>query len=287
MSALTSAEIEHFLEFGYIKVPAAVPRSVCEQAERDAFRRLGFDMEDQSTWSMPRIHMPADRHFPVDEVSPVLYEKMCALVGGAHKLQHPCHWSDAYIVNVGERAEEAWQPAGPDCPGWHVDGDFFLHFLDSPEQALLVVVLWTDVVHQGGPTYLATDSVPVIAKYLAAHPEGVEPNGFDFKARIRECSRFAEATGEAGDVYLIHPFTLHAVSQNVLRRRRIITNPTVVLNAPMRLDLPLDELSWVERKTVNALGGEPFPFVPTRERERRVPGPKQMPKSVENAENSK
>lgn len=126
---------------------------------------------------------------------------------------------------------------------------------------------------------MASDSVLVIAKYLADHPEGVEPNGFEFQQRIRECQRFEEATGEAGDVYLIHPFTLHATSQNVLRKRRIITNPALILNEPMRFDLPMNELSLVEQKTVNALGGVPFKFQPTRERERRVPGQKQMPKS--------
>lgn len=280
MSGLTGAEREHFLEYGFIKVEGAIPRQVCEEAERNAFDRLGFDMEDMSTWTMPRIHMPSERHWPVSEMSPVVYEKMAALVGGEDRLRQPCSWSDAYIVNLGERADDAWQPAGPDCPGWHVDGDFFLHFLDSPEQALLVIVLWTDVVHQGGPTYMATDSVPVIARFLADHPEGVEPNGFDFKARIRECSRFAEATGQAGDVFLIHPFTLHAVSQNVLRRRRIITNPTVVLNAPMRYDRPRDQLSMVELKTVMALGGEPFEFRPTAERARRVPGEKKLPETA-------
>jgi hypothetical protein len=280
MSTLTDAEVAHFLEFGYIKVSNAIPRSVCEQAERECFERLGFDMEDQSTWSMARIHMPSTKHREVKDVSPVAYEKMCALVGGEHKLKQPCTWSDGFIVNLGVRADDPWEPAGPDCPGWHVDGDFFLHFLDSPEQALLVIVLWTDVVHQGGPTFMASDSVPVIAKYLADHPEGVEPNGFDFQQRIRECRRFEEAAGQAGDVFLIHPFTLHATSQNVLRKRRIITNPTLILNEPMRFDLPLEELSLVEQKTVHALGGEPFKFVPTRERERRVAGPKQMPKTT-------
>jgi hypothetical protein len=41
--------------------------------------------------------------------------------------------------------------------------DFFRHFLDSPEQALLTLVLWTDMLPKGGGTFVAADSVPVVA----------------------------------------------------------------------------------------------------------------------------
>jgi len=45
----------------------------------------------------------------------------------------------------------------------------------------------------------------------------------------RILDKFVEATGEAGDVYLLHPYILHAKSQNVLRLPRIITNPPLTL----------------------------------------------------------
>jgi hypothetical protein len=55
--------------------------------------------------------------------------------------------------------------------GWHKDGDFFRHFLVSAEQALLTFVLWTDMLHKGGGTFVAADSVPVVARFLAEHPD--------------------------------------------------------------------------------------------------------------------
>ena len=271
MNALSNAEVQHFLEHGYIRVPGAVPKDVCAQWEQDAFDRLGYNAQDPSTWEKDRTHMPGQKGVEVKDFSPEAYAKMCALAGGEDRLEHPARWSDAFIVNLGERATEEWRPASPKSPGWHVDGDFFLHFLDSREQALLILVLWTDVVHQGGPTYLATDSVPVISRYLADHPEGVEPNGFHFTARVAECSQFAEATGEAGDVFLVHPFTLHATSQNILRRPRIITNPTLVLKEPMKYSRPDGNYSLVEQRVLNSLGVDQLDFKPTRERERRDP----------------
>jgi hypothetical protein len=42
-----------------------------------------------------------------------------------------------------------------------VDGTFFRHFLDSPEQGLLVVPIFSDVEHRGGGTLLAQRHVAV------------------------------------------------------------------------------------------------------------------------------
>jgi hypothetical protein len=52
-----------------------------------------------------------------------------------------------------------------------------VHFLDSPEQALLVTPLWAPIKPRGGGTYIATDGIELIANYLAEHPEGVVPSG--------------------------------------------------------------------------------------------------------------
>ena len=66
---------------------------------------------------------------------------------------------------------------------------------------------------------------------------------------------FFEATGEVGDVYLLHPFMLHSASKNLIRSHRIITNPPVSLKEPFNLDRedPKD-YSIVELKTLRDLG---------------------------------
>lgn len=50
--------------------------------------------------------------------------------------------------------------------GWHNDGDFFVHFLDSPEQALLVIPLWSDIEMKGGGTAVCGEGIKYIAKHL-------------------------------------------------------------------------------------------------------------------------
>jgi hypothetical protein len=269
---LTDNDVDHFLRKGYVKIEGAFPREIAEEWSRSCFQRLGYDMDDQATWAEQRIHMGGDQYVEVKEFAPRVFDAMCDLMGGEERVGQPVRWSDHFIVNLGIRADEPWEPAGPTTPGWHKDGDFFRHFLDSPEQGLLVFVNWTDVVHQGGPTFIATDSVPVVARFLAERPQGVLPSEFDFRALVGQCREFEEATGKEGDVFLLHPFVLHAASQNPLRRIRIITNPPVNLNEPMRFDREdLTEHSPVERGVLAGLGVDRYAFRPTGLRERVVP----------------
>jgi hypothetical protein len=136
---------------------------------------------------------------------------------------------------------------------------------------LLTVVIWSDILPESGGTFIAPDSVPLITRYLAEHPEGLHPYKTGAHL-INECREFMEVTGKAGDVVFVHPFMLHASSQNPSRRPRFMTNPTVILNEPMNFnrDNP-DDFSLVERSVCNALGVERYDFQPTAPREAIVP----------------
>jgi hypothetical protein len=216
--------------------------------------------------------MPGHRELAVKQFAPKAWDAVCDLVGGEERIAQPYTWGDGFIVNLREGADRPWSPASARSTGWHKDGDFFRHFLDSPEQGLLTLVLWSDVQHQGGATFVAADSVGPVARYLAAHPEGVLPKEFPIPELIGQCEEFVEATGRVGDVFLLHPYVLHAKAQNVLRRPRFITNPPVHLAAPMRFDRPdPDDFSLVERAILDGIGVESYEFRPTAPRESVVP----------------
>ena len=106
-------------------------RAAAAEFTAHIWQRLGYDEHDPSTWTEPLVHMPSRRRLDVHEFAP-----------------------------------RAWEPASATSPGWHKDGDFFRHFLDSPEQGLLTLVLWSDVEHQGGATFVAADSVGPVARFL-------------------------------------------------------------------------------------------------------------------------
>jgi hypothetical protein len=81
-----------------------------------------------------------------------------------------------------------------------------------------------------------------------------------------------ETTGRLGDVVLMHPYMLHAVSQNHRGTARFITNPPIALREPMDFDRDDPaERSPVERAVLRALGVERLAFRPTAPREDVVP----------------
>ncbi|HEX4123127.1 MAG TPA: phytanoyl-CoA dioxygenase family protein, partial [Tepidisphaeraceae bacterium] len=216
------------------------------------------------------------------QFAPKIWKAVCDLLGGQDRIRQPAHWSDEFIFNLGIGADKAWTPPTAKAPGWHKDGEAFRHFLDSPELALLTVVCWTDMKHQGGGTFIAPDSVGPVARFLADHPEGILPTDRRIGALIAECKQFVELTGSAGDVVLLHPYMLHAASQNVLRVERAITNQSVRLKEPMNFNREnISEFSAVERGVLRGLGVDRFDFQPTHPREAIVPDRFRRPTSLQ------
>jgi hypothetical protein len=186
-------------------------------------------------------------------------------MGDEEKIKQPSYWGDGFILNLRRGADRPWEGPSATSPGWHKDGDFFLHFLDSPEQGLLTIVVWSDIG-------LIGDSVPVVARFLLEHPEGVLPGGFDFAGMAAQCHDFIEITGQVGDVVLIHPFVLHASSQNPSGIPRFITNPPISFNEPMNFHRnDPAEYNLVERAVLQGLGVDRLDFRITGERRRLSP----------------
>jgi hypothetical protein len=110
--------------------------------------------------------------------------------------------------------------------------------------------------------------VRLMARYLSEHLEGVQPKDFKFQEMISQCTQFEEITGKAGDFIILHPFMLHASSQNVIGKPRFMSNPPVVLKEPMNLNRENpEEFSLLERATLHYLGLERLDFRPTAPRE--------------------
>ncbi len=70
---------------------------------------------------------------------------------------------------------------------------------------------------------------------------------------IQKCQDFRDLVGKAGDLYLIHPYMLHASSANHSSRPRVMSNPPVVLKEPLRLDRKQANLSLLEETTLRFL----------------------------------
>ena len=278
---LTPEQAQHFVEKGYVTVKGCVDPDLAKAWTAEAYGRLGYDPKDRSTWAKDIVWMDRNNVARIQDISPRGWGALCDVTGGADRIddkimeiesQHfttidSTEWSDAFIVNFRRGHDKPWAKPSPQAGGWHKDGSFFRHFLDSREQGLLTIVYWSDVGHKGGGTFIAPDSIKHVARYLADHPEGVDP-GFDFGSLIDQCEEFVEVTGEVGDFIILHPYMLHASSNNHSQVVRFMTNPPVVLKDPMNFNREdPDEFSLIERATLHGLGVDRYDFRPTGPRD--------------------
>ncbi|KAF3059304.1 hypothetical protein GL218_04417 [Daldinia childiae] len=270
---LTQEQKDFFLANGYLKLNNCFTHEQAASVIEGVWTRLGMSPTDKSTWTKEKTNMPSHRTFDCAEFAPKAWHAICELCGGEGRVNPESrHWRDSLIVNLGT-AEREGRPVPPkELTNWHVDGDFFVHYLDSPEQALLVIPLFTDIVSEGGGTMICPPAINRVAKHLYEHPEGVSPRMVprahpDFPREknlewyieiAQNCADtdFVEAMGVVGDVYLLHPLMMHSATSNARRAVRIITNPPVSIREPFRFDRPSgEEYSLVEQKTIAAVGG--------------------------------
>lgn len=272
---LSEEQVDQFLQHGYLVVKGCLDLDLARRWTDRAYERLGFSKDDPATWDTDFAWMYPENRLPVRQISERAWLAICDVVGGEERIEpavlgveghyssiNSFEWSDAFVVNLRHGRGETWCPPSADVEGWHQDGNYFRHFLNSREQALLTILLWSDVAHQGGGTFIAPDSVRHVARYLADHPEGVSAVPGD--EIIQQCSEFVEITGEIGDFFILHPFMLHTRSQNVLGKARFMSNPPIVLKEPLQLNRAAPEdFSLLERATLHGLGMERLDFQPT------------------------
>ncbi|KAJ7616941.1 hypothetical protein DFH06DRAFT_1062246 [Mycena polygramma] len=276
-TSLSEEQKAFFLRPGFLHLAHCFSREASAAFTSKLWTRLGMSPDDKTTWHTERTNMPSHTTVRVSEFAPKAWSAICELVGGEDRISEETKvWMDNFIVNVGKEGQR--EVSFRELEGWHVDGDFFLHFLDSPEQALLVIPIFSDIGPGCGGTAICTDGLGIVARHLYNNPSGVTPwmqvrgtpepgTGADSSERLAffrsivqnpelvSDASFHEMTGEIGDVYLLHPLMIHSASKNVMRTPRVITNPPVALKSPFRFDRDAgDNFSLVEQKTLRELG---------------------------------
>ena len=278
----TTSIADRFLRDGYVAVPDALQPEFCEQVVQARFAELGIDDRDPTTWPRGRQNLPPTTVYPLAEVAPAAMTALVELVGARDTIAF-CDLPDNLILNFPDPDATWWSPEQWDAPaaGWHKDGDWFRHFLDSPEQGLLGIVFWRDVVAEQGATYIVGDSIEPVARKLAEHPEGLDPPVAirDIVASTHDRSAM---TGSQGTIVWAHPFLLHSASVNRLDRVRVISNTSVMLRAPIVLSGP-GARSPLAQSILRALDVDELDYQPTGSRERVVSERERRWKAAERA----
>ncbi len=236
---LFAAEIDGFIEEGYVVVREAVPRHVVAEIRAAAVGLVPSDRPDGWRLGLASVY---DLPILVRALSTAVRDAFDALVGQDA-------WHLAAVWGFPTRFP------GP-CPvQWHIDGDWFTHHLTSADQVLTPIFLWNDVGNDDSPTLLCPGSHGDVARFLRdAEPDGVPGEAIaEFVHSHLTVTRTLEAIGSAGDVIVCHPFLAHSTNPASPRKPRYISNVAVHGIAPLKLSTDGSGLSPVESAVVAGL----------------------------------
>jgi hypothetical protein len=229
---LTAEQLNRFATEGFVKIEQAFPRELADQARDILWKDTGCDPDDKSTWSQPVIRLGMYTQAPFVEAAntPALHEAFDQLVGAGKWL--PCMSMGTFPVRFPAEKD-------PGDTGWHVDASFGIEDPDflswrvnsrSKGRALLMLFLFSDVTERDAPTRIRAGSHRDMARILEPAGEAglslreLAANGFAETAHCREVL----ATGDAGTVYLCHPFLVHAAQIHRGSHPRFMAQPPLL-----------------------------------------------------------
>ena len=250
---LTDDEIAAFIEDGYIVLRQAFPRVLAERILPMVWAELGIDPNDRTDRreAMLMLEKVIDTP-PVPDIYTERYfgaiDDLCGR-GRGRASRGAGYWP----IRFPGFANPPWQPPRG---GWHLDGRLEHCRLGAPDRGLVGLELFTPIAQYDGGTAIRVGSHRDTARVLyAAEPLGLSQRDLNLQVRAASDHRHViEMTGDAGDVVLMHPYTVHAASANTWSRVRILANKPFWLHSPMDLARtdPAD-CSAVERAVVDAL----------------------------------
>jgi hypothetical protein len=248
---LEPPELERFIREGYLVVRAAFPTDLAEECRRSAAQQLEIDLASPNTWRRPVVRgVPTGDCFRRAANCPRLLDAVGQLV-------NPDAWQTR--PNLGAFVVRFPSEEDPGDAGWHIDSSFqspgdprwFVNYR-SKERALLLLCLITDVGMDDAPSRLLPGSHLEMARLLA--PAGEEGLPGAYGGQESEiplpASRSGEvfATGSAGDVFVCHPFLVHAASwPHRGEQPRFLAQPPITVSNGLDLDGRLNRLSPVAR----------------------------------------
>jgi hypothetical protein len=232
LGGLDSAQIEQFIEEGFVRLDDAFPRAVADAARAILWRDTGLRPDAPAAWTEPVIRLGMYTQPPFVEAAntPLLHRAFDQLVGAGRWA--PCRAMGTFPVRFPSDRD-------PGDAGWHVDMSFGVEtpdFLDwringrSRGRLLLMLFLFSDVGEDDAPTRLRAGSHIDIARRLAPAGEAgltlreLASTGFSESAHRPEVL----AAGAAGTVYLCHPFVVHTAQLHRGREPRFIAQPPLL-----------------------------------------------------------
>lgn len=248
---LSKKEIEQFVLNGFVRIENAFSKEVAEAALAILWADLPGDRSDPLTWTEPviRLGMYSQQPF-VDSLNSekmhLIYDQ---LIGKNRWI--PCRSVGTFPVRFPSDQE-------PNDTGKHVDvsfpgndpGNYFewRANLKSKGRALLMLVLYSDVSENDAPTVIYEGSHIDVARLLAKEGD----SGLSFMEIAAKLDALPErkavyATGNAGTVYLCHPFIVHSAQAHKGVTPKFMAQPPLLLRGELSISDSTDGYAPVEQ----------------------------------------
>lgn len=256
MDKLSKAQIEQFIASGYVKVENAFSQDIADSCCSILWEAIEPDPGKPETWTRPVIWIGELGFEPFKKAAntPVLINAFHQLAGD-NWLPRATLGSFPVRFPSNEMTHDT---------GWHVDASFpgddpnnYLEWkinVNSKGRALLMLFLFSNVSAQDAPTRIKEGSHLDVAKLL--EPVGAE--GLTFmqlaaKLNYLPTRKEVAATGNAGSVYLCHPFLVHAAQQHRGNTPRFMAQPPLLSKKDFNILQPVELGCPVEQAIIRGI----------------------------------
>ena len=230
---LSAHDIDFFVANGFVRIDDAFPKDVAAEVRGILWHAMNLSPDEPAGWTSPvrkaRPLQPRSRSAPPRARQGFVVRSISSSGrdDGARRAR-------SGLSRCGSR-----RPQDPGDTGWHIDASFGTENPDFMEwranassrgRALLMLFLFSDVGPDDAPTRIRCGSQRVIGDRLRAAGEHgltlreLAADAFAESAGLPE----ALATGEAGTVYLCHPFLVHAAQRHRGREPRFLAQPPLL-----------------------------------------------------------
>ncbi len=235
--ALSETRVRRFIQNGFVRIDRAFSRELADECRSRLWHDIECHPDDPTTWTKPVIRLGHYGQKPFKQAAntPELYAAFDQLVGKGRWLPRP---------NLGDFPVRFPNPVDPGDAGWHIDVSFpaedskpddystWRVNITSRGRALLMLFLFSDVGKKDAPTRIGIGSHLDIARRLEPAGEaGMTQQELDLTGDWPQ----ALATGEAGTVYLCHPFLAHAAQRHHGLTPRFMAQPPLHPAQPFQL----------------------------------------------------
>lgn len=218
--------VDVFKRDGFVKIEQAVPAEIADAARDLLWSQIGLSLNEPASWTAPVV-------WAADLTGAGPFGQVVSSFPLADALDRICG-PGGWIPRGSLGHIPVRFPVDPPAEdrGWHIDANTPLSggqwAVSGRPHTLLVLTLLSEVGPDDAPTRIRVGSHRDVAGVLGPDPvDFIEAGALvDAVSRARPV---AYATGRPGDMYLVHPFTVHAADVHRGSTPRFMSQAPVML----------------------------------------------------------